>query len=90
MGPTCVGVTVTSCAKRIPLRDLLQDKSCAVNTFVCCPAASADFSPTLPMRTDAQVRKHFTSSSSQEGEKNASVAVVLQPPHMKFACDKEV
>ncbi|GBP35559.1 hypothetical protein EVAR_17421_1 [Eumeta japonica] len=55
MGLTHVGVPVTSCAERTPLRDPPQGKSRAVNTLRCCPAASVGFSPTLPMLTDARV-----------------------------------
>ncbi|GBP83468.1 RNA-directed DNA polymerase from mobile element jockey [Eumeta japonica] len=41
------GVLVTSCPERIPLKDPPQGKSRAVNTLVCCPAASgeAEYSP---------------------------------------------
>ncbi|GBP81379.1 hypothetical protein EVAR_61777_1 [Eumeta japonica] len=47
MGPTRVGVPVTSCAKRTPLRDPLQGESRAVNTLVCFPAAlgQSEWSP---------------------------------------------
>ncbi|GBP16706.1 hypothetical protein EVAR_13329_1 [Eumeta japonica] len=42
MIPTRIGVPVTSCAERIPLRDPPQGKSRAVNTLACCPTASGE------------------------------------------------
>ncbi|GBP13900.1 hypothetical protein EVAR_10469_1 [Eumeta japonica] len=70
MGPTRVGVPVTSGAERIPSRDPPQGKSRAVNTLACCLAAQVGFSPTLPTRMAARDR-HFLPPPRREREKKA-------------------
>ncbi|GBP88810.1 hypothetical protein EVAR_57928_1 [Eumeta japonica] len=42
MGPTRVGIPVTSCAEGTALKDPPQCKSRAISTPVCCPAASGN------------------------------------------------
>ncbi|GBP79734.1 Probable RNA-directed DNA polymerase from transposon BS [Eumeta japonica] len=93
MVPTCVGIPETSCAERIPLKDTPQNKSRAVNTLVCSPAAETflvGFSSTLQACMGARAFvMHFSPPPRRKRKKKTSVIVVLRPPHIKLGFYKE-